>query len=130
MVDWRIKTDYLRCNPMFNERPRYDFAIADRPQGRVFVRLVLVFMCRVDEREYYFALVQSLEKKIRQNMRPVDRSLSISRWHIRPRNRCEVIPLDCIVRGAVLVADTKYVGDYFVIDMLDKDMYLRVNSMS
>ena len=37
MVDWRIKTDYLRCNPMFNGRPRYDFAIADRPQGRVFV---------------------------------------------------------------------------------------------
>ena len=87
-------------------------------------------MCRVDEREYYFALVQSLEKKIRQNMRPVDRSLSISRWHIRPWNRCEVIPLDCIVRGAVLVADTKYVRDYFVIDMLDEDMYLRVNSMS
>ena len=87
-------------------------------------------MCRVDEHEYYFALVQSLEKKIRQNMRPVDRSLSISRWHIWPQNRCEVIPLDCIVHGAVLVVDTKYVGDYFVINMLDKDMYLRVNSMS
>ena len=37
--------------------------------------------------------------------------------------------MNCIVRGAVLVADTKYVGDYFVIDMLDEDMFLRVNSM-
>jgi hypothetical protein len=40
-----------------------------------------------------------------------------------------VIPLDSIVRGAVLVKDTKYDGDYFLIDTLDEDMYLRVRKL-
>ena len=46
-----------------------------------------------------------------------------------PHGRCEVIPLDYIVRGAVLVGDTKYAGDYFVIDTLDADMFLRVKKL-
>ena len=63
MVDWHIKTDYLRCSPMFSGRPRYDFVIADHLGGLVFARLVLVFVCRVGERDFHLALVQSLEKK-------------------------------------------------------------------
>ena len=55
--------------------------------------------------------------------------LSIRRWQIRARNRCEVIPLHCVVRGAVLVEDSKHKGDYFVIDALDADMFLRVPQM-
>lgn len=128
-VDWHIKTDYLRCNPNFNGHPRYDFIIADRPQGHIFAQLVFVFVCRVNGREYHLALVQPLEKKSRANTRSVDKSLSIFRWHIRDRNRCEVIPVDCIVRGALLVADTKFKGDYFVIDTLDEDMFIRVKKM-
>jgi hypothetical protein len=42
----------------------------------------------------------------------------------------EVIRLDIIERGALLVADTKYKGDYFVIDTIDNDMYLRVAAMN
>lgn len=130
MVNWHIKMDYLRCSPMFSGRPRYDFVIADRPGGLVFVRLVLVFVCRVGERDFHLALVQLLEKKSRAPTKIIDKNLSIIRWHIRPRNRCEVIPLNCIVCGAGLVADKGYSGDYFVIDMLDEDMFLRVNKMS
>lgn len=130
MVDWHIKTDYLRCNPMFSGRPRYDFVIVDRPGGLVFAQLAFVFVCRVGGHDYHLALVQSLEKKSRSNMKIIDKNLSISRWHIRPRDRCEVIPLNYIVRGAVLVEDAQYSGDYFVIDTLDEDMFLRVHKMS
>jgi hypothetical protein len=129
MVDWHIKTDYLRCSPEFSGRPRYDFIIADRPQGRIFAQLVFVFICQVNGRDYHLALVQPLEKHSRPATRRVDKNLSIYRWHIRARNRCEVIPLDHIVRGAVLVADTNYKGDFFVIDTLDEDMFLRVKNM-
>jgi len=128
-VDWRTQTDYLRCNPEFNKRPRYDFIIADCSQGRVFAQLVFVFTCRVSGREHHLALVQPLEKKSRPSTKSADKNLSIYRWHIQARSRCEVIHLDCIVRGAVLVADMKYKGDYFVIDTLDGDMFLRVNDM-
>jgi len=128
-VDWRAKTDYLRCNPKFNGQPRYDSIIVDHPRGSIFAQLVLVFVCRVDECDYHLALIQPMEKKSRPNTNSVDRSLSIYRWHIRDRNRCEVISVDRIVRGAVLVADPKYKGDYFVIDTLDEDMFLRVREM-
>ena len=125
-VDWHIKTDYLRCSPLFSGRPRHDFVIANRPGGHIFAKLVFVFMCRVNQHDYRLALVQPLEKAHRPNARVIDKHLSIYRWSIRARSRCEVIPLDCIVHGAVLVEDTKYSGDYFVIDTLDEDMFLRV----
>jgi hypothetical protein len=54
----------------------------------------------------------------------IDKSLSIHRWHMRPRSQCQVIRLDYILRGALLVADTEHKDDYFVIDTLDGDMYL------
>jgi len=129
-ADWQIKTDYLRCNPEFNKRPRYDFIITNDPQlGHTFAQLALVFVCRVNGHDYHLALVQPLDKVSRPLTRNVDKNLSIYRWHIRPRSRCVVIPLNSIVRGAVLVADTRYAGDYFVIDTLDADVFLRLKNM-
>jgi hypothetical protein len=126
MVDWNIKIDYLRCNPEFSGRPRYDFVIVNHSQGYAFARLVFVFACRVNGRDFHLALVQPLEKSTRSSTRLVDRKLSIYRWQIRVRTRCEVIPLSRIVRGAVLVADTEHSGDHLVIDTLDEDMFLQV----
>ena len=131
-VDWCTKTDYLRCNPAFHGNERRDFVLVDHPlHGQVFGRLVLLFTCRVDSYDYPLALVQMLERDSRDaETRRVDKSLSIYRWHMRPRNQCEVIPLRRIIRGSLLVADPKYKGDYFVIDTIDNDMYLRVMGMN
>ena len=49
---------------------------------------------------------------------------------MRPQNQCEVVSLNNIVCGALLVADKKYKGDYFVIDRIDNDMYLQVMTMN
>jgi hypothetical protein len=126
IVNWEIKTDYLRCNPKFHGKSRYDFVIVDLPRGRVFAQLACIFVCRVGRHDYRLALIQALDKSTRQNAKAVDKELSILRWHIRARSRCEVIPLDSIVRGAVLLEDIKNRGDYFVIDTLDGDMFLRL----
>lgn len=126
MVNWHIKTDYLRCNPSFNGRPRYDFVIANLLRGRRFAQLVFVFVCRVNEQDYRLALVRPLDPHSRSGTtKKIDKELSIYRWNIRSRSRCEVIPVDCIIRGAVLLEDNEYSGDYFVIDTLDADIYLR-----
>ena len=130
LVDWNIKTDYLRCSPCFNKEERYDFVIANLPKGRVFVKLAFVFICRVGSLLYRLALVQSLKKVVRVEARDVDKELSIHRWKIRSWARCEVVPLDSIVRGAVLVKDPNYSEDYFVLDTLDEDMFLRVKQLS
>jgi len=129
LVDWNIKKDYLRCNPKFHGRPQYDFIIANLPRGHIFAQLVFVFICRVSERDYHLVLIHPLDKISRDSTKRVDKGLSIHRWHTRARNKCEVIPLDCIVRGAVLVGDPRFRGDYFVIDTLDEDMFLRVKKI-
>ena len=114
---------------MFSGRLRYDFVIANLQQGPAFVQLVFVFTCRVSGQDYRLALVQQLGKASRANTNTVDKKLSIRRLQIRARTRCEVIPLDCIVRGAVLVKDPEYSMDYFVMDTLDEDMFLRVKQL-
>lgn len=130
LVDWTPSTDYVCCNPKFHGHPRYDFVIANLGRGLVFAQLVFVFTCKVSGQNYRLALVQPLSKPSRATAKEADRVASIHRWHARDRKSCEVIPLDCIVRGALLVKDTKYKGDYFVIDTLDGDMYLRVKQRS
>lgn len=126
-VDWSIKTDYLRCNPKFHGEPRYDFVITNPLRGRpLFAQLVLVFTIDVGEDEYHLALIHPLDRKVRLKEKKVDKALSIHRWRVRNRDKCEVIPLDSLVRGAVLVNDPRNAGDYFAIDALDADMFLRV----
>ena len=130
LVDWTPSTDYVRCNPRFHGRLRYDFVIADLGQGLVFAQLVFIFTCKFNEETYQLALVQPLRKSSRASVKEADKTTSIHRWYAQDRKYCEVIPLDCVVRGAVLVKDPKYKGDYFVIGMLDGDMYLRVKQRS
>jgi hypothetical protein len=95
------------------------------------VQLVFVFTCRVSGQDYRLALVRPLEKArgVNANVKKVDKELSIYRWRIRARTRCEVIPLDSIVRGAVLLEDIKYSGNYFIKDTLDEDMFIRVKQL-
>jgi hypothetical protein len=129
MVDWHIKTDYLRCNPDFNGRPRYDFIVVSFGTTRTFARLVFVFVCQVDGRTYQLALIQRLERSSRAATKAIDKKLSIFRWHIQARNRCEVISVGCIERGTVFVPDAKHKGDYLLLDTLDEDMFLRANQI-
>ena len=131
-VDWSTMTDYLRCNPQFHGNERRDFVLIDHPRlGHAFRQLVRLFTCKAGSHDYPLALVQMLGPNTRSTTtRRIDKSLSIRRWHMRPRNQCEVIPLNIIVRGALLLEDPEYKGDYFVIDTVDSDMYLRVMEMS
>ena len=126
IINWEIKTDNLRCNPEFHGNPRYDFVIVDLPRGCAFAWLACIFVCRIGRRDYRLALIQALDKSTRRPTKAVNKELSILRWNIWPRSRCEVVPLDSIVCGAVLLEDTKHKGDYFVIDTLDGDMFLRL----
>ena len=125
MVDWTTKTDFLHCNPNFWNNPQYDFAIANSPsQGQVFVHLVFLFTYQVG------SSIHPLEKHPRQGtIKRIDKKLSIYRWNMRARSRCEIIPVDSLICVAVLVSDTKFAGDYFVIDTLDADMFLQVKTL-
>ena len=89
-----------------------------------------MFTCRVSGQDCRLALVLPLKKSVRSTTRDDDKALSIHRWQAQDRDKCRVIPLDSIIRGAVLVKDPAHTKDYFVIDVLDGDMYLRVKGLA
>lgn len=128
-VDWRQDTDLLRCNPKFQGAPRYDHVIIKtaRPTTLgtdIVAQLLMVFSITVDEATYDIALVHPLDRPsgVRQQK---DIDLQLLRLRGRPRKSAEFVFLSSIIRGALVVPDFIQEGDYFLVDTVDGDMFLR-----
>ena len=61
-------------------------------------------------------------------MRTKDRDLGIYRLHLKAKGY-EIISLQSLVHGALLVPDPKHPGEYLVVDTIDADMFLRMKSL-
>ena len=61
-------------------------------------------------------------------MRRKDKDLGLYRLQLRAK-RYEIIPLESIVRGALLVPDSDNPEEYLVVDTIDSDMFLRMKSL-
>ncbi|KAF8207999.1 hypothetical protein K438DRAFT_2071545 [Mycena galopus ATCC 62051] len=126
--NWLIDEDFLRCNPSFHNRPRYDAALVKTTRGNIFVRLVYVFACKIDEQVFPFALVQALDAKTGQRSAK-DKALGLYRVREQDRKKSEFISVHSIIRGAMLAPDFGKKGDYLVADVVDADMYFRLQAM-
>lgn len=122
------QTDYLRCNPSFHNHSRYDAALVKTNAGDIFVRLVYVFTCNVDDKVFPFALVQALDVGIGQRSAK-DKALGFYRVRERQRKKSEFISCHSIIRGALLAPDFDKKGDYLVVDIVDSDSFLRLKEM-
>ena len=71
------------------------------------------------------ALVQPFD---RADRRVIDRDFGLYPLRIRDRSQCRIIPLRSVKRGAALYKDSdpKRQKYYFVVDVIDSDMYLRL----
>ncbi|KAL0572304.1 hypothetical protein V5O48_009650 [Marasmius crinis-equi] len=126
---WQVSTDYLRCNPDFHKRPRYDFIIFNTEAGPVFAELKHLFVCTVGADKYPIAYVQPFKVFSMTRRRYSDRHLGILR--IKPDTHCEFISVHSIVRGALCAAAHGAAGteahfEKLVVDTVDYDMFLRV----
>ncbi|KAI5982863.1 hypothetical protein EDD15DRAFT_2179828, partial [Pisolithus albus] len=133
-VDWKVATDYLRCNPSFHGRERFDCALVwsvDRHQNEklIFVRLHFMFQYTVGTETLPLALVTSLDAPTGSRGRVADEKLRLKRLRSRPPSSSEIIPLRSIVRGALLAPDFKHSGDYFLVNYIDTDMFLRSQTL-
>ena len=128
-VDWRERIDYLRCNPSFNKKPRYDYIIVDTIRGPIFAQLVLVFNYKVDGGDYPIALIHPFDAALSGPRRQKDADFGLFHVHAKPRTSCEFIFVRSIVRGALLVEDFERSGDLLVIDTVDTDMFLRLKQI-
>ncbi|KAF8136888.1 hypothetical protein K438DRAFT_2120589 [Mycena galopus ATCC 62051] len=126
--NWLDDADFLQCNPSFHNQERYDAALVKTTSGNIFVRLVYVFTCKLEEQVHPFALVQALDVGIGQRSAK-DKALGLYRVRQKERKKCEFISVHSIIRGALLAPDFAKKGDYLIVDILDADMYFRLLAM-
>lgn len=126
--NWVDDADYLRCNPSFHNRERYDAALVKTTTGIVFVRLVYVFTCKIEKQVHPFALVHALDVGTGQRSGK-DKALGLYRVRERQRKNSEFISVHSIIRGAFLVPDFGVKGDYLAVDVVDADMFFRLKAM-
>jgi hypothetical protein len=60
----------------------------------------------------------------------LDQDLNFQRLHARVATSSIFIPLRSIVRGALLVPDFKHDGDFFLVNYVDGDMFLRSKTLN
>ncbi|KAG1799033.1 uncharacterized protein HD556DRAFT_1231771 [Suillus plorans] len=126
---WKLTTDYLRCSPSFHGHERRDCALIhtqdkDGCDKNIFVKLLFMFKHIVGNRTLDLALVLPMDASPRRRL--LDRDLRLTRLRARPAASSEFITLHSIIRGALLVPDFDNNGDYFLVDYIDTDMFLRV----
>ena len=133
-VDWKTATDYLRCNPNFHGHERYDCAlvrITDRLNNDkvMVVRLQFMFEYTIGEATLRLVLVMPLDFPTGKT-RAIDEDLRLIRLRTRAAASSQIIPLRSIIRGALLVPDFARDGDYFLVNYIDSDMFLRSQTLT
>lgn len=93
----------------------------------MFAKLVLIFEYRFEEVVEPLALVWPLDAPSGPRSRK-DKDLGLYRVRAVPRVDCEFIPVQSIIRGAMLVQDQDIPDEYLVVDVVDADMFMRLKS--
>ncbi|KAG2741604.1 hypothetical protein P692DRAFT_20750530, partial [Suillus brevipes Sb2] len=125
-VDWKQTTDYLRCNPRFHGRPRYDCTLIQLTQDTsVFVQLVFMFKCQLaDVDSFELALVQPFAAGIIGAPRRIDRDMRLTRIKAVSRASSIFVPLCSFIRGALLYPDPAHQDEFIVVDRIDSDLFI------
>ncbi|KAI6155453.1 hypothetical protein BKA82DRAFT_4326665 [Pisolithus tinctorius] len=127
MVDWEVAVNYLRCNPSFHGRPRYNGTLIQLSETKTaFVRLIFMFTCKVAvfKDTFQFALVQPLTAGT--GVRRLDQDLRLVRVKAVSRAASIFIPVRSIIQGALLYLDPSHHGEFLVVEHTDGDMFLRM----
>ncbi|KAI0035349.1 hypothetical protein K488DRAFT_43506 [Vararia minispora EC-137] len=126
-IDWRQKTDNLHCSPSFHGHERNDYIIFQAANSVVFAQLTAIFACLINDHVYPVCIVRRLDAPV-GGLRPEDTELDLHRvrsWPAERSSSYEIIPVLSVIRGALLVPDSRRSGDFLVMDLVDGDMYLR-----
>jgi len=127
MVDWRLSTDRLRCNKSFFGQERRDCVLIKSEHGHFFARLLHLFKVTVGTQTHALAYVKRYSRPSGP-LRRKDKDLGLYRLQSRA-NRFEIVPLESVVRGALLVPDSDNPEECFVVDTVDGDMFLRMKTL-
>ena len=124
VVDWRLSTDRLRCNKSFFGNERRDCALVRGKHHHFFVHLLHLFRVTVGTQSHDLAYVE-VYCRPPGNIQRKDRDLGLYRLRLKA-SQYEIISLESIVRGALIVPDMESPEEYLVVDTVDTDMFLRM----
>ncbi|KAJ7079129.1 hypothetical protein B0H15DRAFT_859196 [Mycena belliarum] len=128
-VDWRSARDILRCNSHFHNAPRFDCVIFETDDDPIAIgELQFVFRCHLPGGAALdLALVRPFRKT---SWQPNTRTNCPIREKMATAS-CGFIALEHVVRGTLLcpIFGGK-AGMHYIIDCIDEDMYLRINSIN
>ncbi|KAG2096721.1 uncharacterized protein F5147DRAFT_747547 [Suillus discolor] len=119
-IDWKLATDYLRCNPSFYGHEWRDCTLIRSHNKDGNDRNIFYV---VSEQTLDLALVQPMDSLLSTRC-TADRDLRFTRLHARPTASSEFISLHSIIHGALLVPSYDSNTDFFVVDYVDTDMFL------
>ncbi|KAI8993803.1 hypothetical protein BD414DRAFT_456923 [Trametes punicea] len=126
MVDWKLETDHLRCSPLFHGTERYDHILYKEDEHVYrFAKLKLILIYKLGDEQYPIAYIEQYDI-VEGGCRQVDRDLGLCRIRCHSLPCTSFIPACSIVRGALIMADHAHEGDFFVVDTVDSDMFLRI----
>ena len=128
MVNWQDSVDLLRCNESFNRQPRYDHVLVATEGRSFFAQLLSLFQIHTDTQSHSLALVRVYGRPP-GNIRRKDKELNLHRVRVKS-SPYAIISLESIVRGVLLVEDADTQGDYFIVDTVDGDIFLRMTTLS
>ncbi|KAK0471343.1 hypothetical protein IW261DRAFT_1344616 [Armillaria novae-zelandiae] len=137
LADWQLATDILQCLPSFNHCPHYDFVLLDTVSGPLFTQLVMVFECTICEKTFPLMLVWPFDQPTEGNSAQKDQDLGFYRVRMdMKKSEPHLVSIYSVLWGALLIEDhdfsseDKDVKEYHVVDVVDADLFLRMQSLS
>lgn len=127
-ITWQTNTDHLRCNPNFQRKPRYDCVIINTTEGILFARLIFIFITEIDGEEYPWALIHPYDSPIGR-LTSKEKKLGLFRVRAQLRGRTEFVDVRTIIRGVVLFPTFEKETDYYVFDVLEEDIFMRIQEV-
>ena len=127
LVDWKPSTDHLRCNDSFFNAERRDHVLVKSKDHHFFAHLLCLFKVTVDGKTHALAYVE-LYCRPSGALRRKDKDLGLYRLQLKAK-KYKIISLESIVPGALLVPESKNSREYFVVDTIGADMFLRMKGL-
>jgi hypothetical protein len=75
-----------------------------------------------------WALIQPLDSQVLQPS-PREKDFQLFRIRVKPRKSSCFISVKSIIRGVIVIPTYITEGDYYVFDLLDDDLFLRVRDL-
>lgn len=100
----------------------------DSGNGYFFAKILLIFTINIDSKEYGIAFVKSFSISQR-SLTNYDKDLGLHRVYSSSSKPYEFIPIHSIVREALIVSDYDKSDQAFILDVIDTDTYLRLQTV-